>query len=251
MPMPASAPVWLDAEVPLPAQLMLGCTTRYGGESEGAYAFTNLADHVGDDPAAVTANRNLLSRRLGGAELQWLQQVHSSDCVYSSAATRAEPPRADAVWTDQAGVGLAILTADCVPVLLWSADGARLGAAHAGWRGLRDGVLDELVRQMSDGAAGLAAWIGPCIGVDHYEVGEDVWRQFAELDSECIQAHASDADKRMLDLALIAERALHRLGVDAVYQSRWCTYADERFYSFRGRQQAETGRIASVIMRVG
>ena len=239
---------WLDA-VASPASILAGCTTRFGGVSVGAYAQFNLASHVGDDPLAVAANRQNLQVMVGATAVQWLDQVHSKQCIYADLNSARLVPAADAMWTDVPGLALGILTADCVPILLWSQSLPLVGAVHAGWRGLRDGVIDELVAQMSVRSRELYAWIGPCIGADHYEVGADVWREFSPSD---MRVHAHDADKRMLDLSAVATARLQSAGVIHVEQTNWCSYSDPRFYSYRQAQTSnvgsETGRMASVIM---
>ena len=239
---------WLDA-ASAPHSILAGCTTRFGGVSVGDYAQFNLASHVGDDPLTVAANRHDLQTMLGATRIQWLDQVHSKQTIFADFDSACVMPTADGMWTDVPGLALSILTADCVPILIWSQSSPLVGAVHAGWRGLRDGVIDELVAQMSTRSRDLAAWIGPCIGVDNYEVGEDVWREFSQTD---MRVHPHDAAKRMLDLSALATHRLKNLGVKQVEQANWCSYSDPRFYSYRqaqtGGRGSETGRMASVIM---
>jgi YfiH family protein len=246
--MRADQGLWLDA-VGSPDSILAGCTTRLGGVSVGEYAQFNLASHVGDAPLTVAANRQNVQVMLGATAIQWLDQVHSKQCIYADLDSARLVPTADAMWTDVPGLALGILTADCVPILVWSQSSPLVGAVHAGWRGLRDGVIDELVARMSTRGRELRAWIGPCIGVDHYEVGADVWREFSQSD---MQVHAHDPAKRMLDLSAVATERLKSSGVTQVTQTNWCSYSDPRFYSYRQAQTnsvgSETGRMASVIM---
>lgn len=236
---------WLPATV-AQSGMVAGATTRRGGHSGGAYAANNLALHVGDDATAVAANRKALQAALGASHIQWLDQVHGRRCIYASRLTVDEAPVADAMWTDCTELALAIMTADCVPVLLWARDGSVAGAAHAGWRGLRDGVIDELVASLPVAPRQLQAWIGPCISQQHYEVGVEVWSQFAQKDVPGVLADCNQQDKRLLNLNLLAEYQLTQLGVCAVEQCGVCTYANGKYYSHR--RDPGTGRMASLIM---
>jgi len=245
-----------------PARVLVGVSTRRDGQSTGVYAANNLALHVGDDPERVVRNRTALQHTIGAAQMQWLQQVHGTRCVEASSATTHKAPEADAAWTCEAGLALAIMTADCVPVMMWAEGSEAVGAAHAGWRGLVDGVLESLVAAMSAGRPEmrLHAWIGPCIGASHYEVGEDVWSHFiadgADYGVTVVRPHPQAAamagGKRLLDLAAAAQLRLQKVGVESIHLSGLCSYADERFYSHRQMQQQapgqQCGRMASVIM---
>lgn len=243
----------------VPANVTALCTTTTGGCSVGSYASNNLATHVGDNPRHVDANRQSLAQAIRANHVQWLQQVHGFTCVRAHPQQAAELPEADAMWTDVPGLALAILTADCVPVLVSDKHGKVVGAAHAGWQGLHAGVIEALLAAMSVQPHDLRCWIGPCIGQAHYEVGADVWGHFADKFDSALAPHATrhtgqraDADKRMLDLAAVAAAVLSSAGVAEVTRADLCTYADARFYSHRQCRQAgqnDTGRMASVIMR--
>ena len=240
--------VWQDNAT---SRAVCACATRrHDGVSQGAYASNNLALHVGDDPQHVRRNREGVYLQLGTHQIQWLDQVHGRVCVRADASTVTDAPEADAVWTDQPRIALAILTADCVPVLLRDLDGRCVGAAHAGWQGLALGVIDELIRAMPVNPMRLSAWIGPCIGACCYEVGEEVWREFADAYPDAVLAHA-DAAKRYLNLAQVARHQLSEAGVEYVSDSGICTYCDDGFYSHRRAVhtgEAPTGRFASLIM---
>lgn len=252
---------WLEFER-APHNVLAGVSTRWGGRSSGVYAANNLALHVGDEPDPVQRNRAALQTTLDATHVQWLEQVHGTQCIQATGAAVRQVPQADAVWCDEPGLALAIMTADCVPVLMWDDNGSVVGAAHAGWRGMVNGVLEHLVAALRNPApqARFNAWIGPCISTQYYEVGEDVWQHFVGLQTEggaaVVQAHpqveAMAQGKRLLDLAAAAQLRLRQAGVGAVYQSGLCSYADERFYSHRQAQHQavgeHTGRMASVIM---
>jgi polyphenol oxidase len=219
------------------------------GVSTGAYASLNLAEHVGDRREAVMANRAWLLNATGLGTVQWLQQVHGRHCVRATPRTALRVPVADAVWTTEPGLALAILSADCVPVVLTDTSGGAVGAAHGGWRGLTGGVLASLVAAMKVPPVRLRAWIGPAIGAQAYEVGEDVVRVIGNLAEghrlleSCVQA-GTRADKHQLDLYALTVALLERLGVEAVPGARFCTSADPRFYSYR--RDGETGRMATL-----
>lgn len=232
-------PDWLRPELAPGVDCLV--TTR----ASAGYADFNLASHAGDQQQVVQ-NRDAASRSLGGVETQWLNQVHGADCVYCDRVTQV-PPDADAAWTDRTELTLALLTADCVPVLMASRDGSLIGVAHAGWQGLVSGVIENLVESLPSVAANLVAWIGPCIGSAAYEVGEEVWRCFADA---YLSEHP-DPGKRRLDLAAVAHSRLSALGVSEVRQAGICVFANDKYYSHRAsRQQGRPeGRFASMIVR--
>jgi hypothetical protein len=219
-------------------------TTRAGGVSRGAYASLNLGVHVGDDPAAVERNRARLRASLP-AEPVWLQQVHGTDVV--DAGSPPAPARADAAVARSRHVVCAVLTADCVPVLLAGRDGDAVAIAHAGWRGLAAGVIEAAVARMGVAAASVIAWLGPAIGPRAYEVGPEVRAAFVRGDAAAAAAFAPRRDDRFLaDLFLLARQRLAAAGVAAVYGGGHCTYTEaERFYSYR--RAPATGRFASLV----
>jgi YfiH family protein len=257
---------WVRADWQVADTIVAGTTTRSGGHSTTpALAENNLGINVGDTPRLVRRNRRELARlieRQGGSQMrgpvdvQWLEQVHGSDCVYVGAdSDRAVAPLADAMWTDRPGLALAIQSADCVPVVMTDTAGTVVGAAHGGWRGLVAGVLPRLVSSMPVEPSDLHAWVGPCIGRTHFEVGEDVWRPVGRSCVEAVHPHATDNHKRRVDLPLLTQRQLQACGVRSVSQSGLCTYDRTEFYSHRrathGRGQgAQTGRMATFICRI-
>ncbi|HXQ31743.1 MAG TPA: peptidoglycan editing factor PgeF [Steroidobacteraceae bacterium] len=236
---------WLAADWPAPPGVRAGVTTRVGGISTGPFATLNLAAHVGDDPAAVATNRTLLSAALAlPAEPLWLRQVHGTAVVVHDGAQAH--PEADAAVTFVPGRVLAVLVADCLPVVIASRDGARLGLAHAGWRGLAGGVIEATVRELGVAGADLVAWLGPGIGPAAFEVGAEVRAAFTDRDPAAAEAFAVNPRGRwQADLYRLARQRLARLGVQSVSGGDACTFADaERFYSYR--RNATTGRMATL-----
>ena len=231
---------WIDAGWP---DLVAGTTVRLGGVSGGPYTGLNLGASAGDDQGAVADNRLQLAEQLG-AEVCWLEQVHGTRVVERHAGNVSEAPEADAHWTVDQSLVLAVLTADCLPVLM--VDGARtcVAAAHAGWRGLAAGVLQETVAALPVAAETLEAWIGPAIGGSCYEVGPDVREAFPDSAGSCFAP--GQGDRFWLDTAAVAAKLLSDLGV-SVRLSGYCTHRDQRFYSYR--RDGVTGRQASFVQR--
>lgn len=222
-------------------------TLRTGGVSVAPYDSFNLALHVGDDPAVVMQNRSLL-RKLLPAEPAWLTQVHGN--LVLDAASVQDAPAADASFTNKPGVVCAIMSADCMAVLLRDRGGKVVGAAHAGWRGLAGGVLENTLSAMRQvGANDVLAWLGPAIGPQHFEVAEDVRAAFAHLGVQgelAFKPLAAKSGKYLADLPQLARLTLAAAGVTHVTGGQDCTVSDpQRFYSFR-RDQV-TGRMASLI----
>jgi YfiH family protein len=235
---------WLAAGWRAPPGVHAGTSTRSGGASVGSFASFNLAAHVGDTPAAVAANRARLRTELAlPAEPLWLRQVHGTHVVVHDGAVNE--PEADAAVAFEPGRVLAVLTADCLPVVLASGDGRCIGVAHAGWRGLAAGVLERVVEALADAGGGVLAWLGPAIGPTAFEVGAEVREALLAGDAGAAAAFAPNARGRwQADLEALARRRLARLGV-AVTGSGACTFADrERFYSFR--RENRCGRMATL-----
>lgn len=229
----------------VPAGVVAGCTTRRGGCSRGEYASLNLAAHVGDDPEAVAENRRRLCEALGiDGEPVWLEQVHGTTVVV--ARPGAAPPRADGAVTREPGTVCAVLTADCLPVLLASRRGVEVAAVHAGWRGLAGGVLAAGLAAMHTPPGELSAWIGPAIAEPAFEVGGEVREQFLARDAANAPFFRANARGRwQADLAGIARRELESAGV-RVFAAGACSFADaDRFFSYR--RDGECGRMASFI----
>jgi len=238
---------WIVPDWPAPAGVRALITTRRAapgaGASRGTYAQFNLGAHVNDDAQAVARNRAFL-RGLLPAEPVWLTQVHGTRVVEAGPASMGE--RADAAVARAPGRVCAVLTADCVPVLLADTKGAAVGIAHAGWRGLAAGVIDNAVAAMGVAPQSLVAYLGPGIGADAYEVGTEVRAAFVTADSGAATAFTPRGPGKFLaDLHQLARRRLERIGV-RVYGATDCTYSDPaRFYSYR--RDGATGRMASLV----
>lgn len=236
---------WIEPDWPAPRGVRAASTLRSGGFSQGAYAGLNLGAHVGDDPAHVAANRRLLREALNlPAEPLWLHQVHGTGVID---ADKSASLTGDAAVTRLAGAVCAVMTADCLPILLCDRSGSCVAAVHAGWRGLAGGVVEAAVAAL-DGTD-LMAWLGPAIGPESFEVGEDVRRVFCDRAGDCSSAfNRTSGDRWRADLYEIARRVLRRAGVRDVYGGGYCTHADpERFYSYR--RDGRTGRMATLIWR--
>jgi YfiH family protein len=239
-------PDWIVPDWPAPANVRAFVTTRAGGASVGPYAGFNLGLRTADDPAAVAANRAAL-RALVPGEPVWLKQVHGSRVVDADAPPAA--PEADAAVARNPGTVCAVLVADCVPVLLTDRAGSRVGIAHAGWRGLAGGVVENTLREMQRPPADLLAFLGPGIGPRAFEVGSDVRDAFVGVDPGAESAFvAHRPGKWLADLFALARRRLARAGVSRVFGGGLCTWSDpERFFSHR--RNPVTGRMAAVIWR--
>lgn len=236
---------WLVPEWPVPARVRACVTTRSTGNSTGPYAQFNLGEHVGEALATVQANRVELAAQLGCTPV-WLEQVHGVTVV-EAAPEQGRLAEADASFTCTAGLACAILTADCLPVLLADTQGRCVAAAHAGWRGLVAGVLENTVAALPVEPGELVAWLGPAIGAQVYEVGPEVRYAFMQQQPEAAMAFvpSSRPDHWLADLYQLARLRLAACGVTAVYGGGLCTLTDTRFYSYR--QSPQTGRFASLI----
>ena len=229
-----------------PAHVKAFSTLRMGGVSTGAYSSLNLGMHVGDDERRVRENRLCLQRELAlPAEPVWLQQVHGVNVVRLEGSS-TQGMRADASYSESQGVVCAIMTADCLPVLLCDQTGRKVAAVHAGWRGLAAGVLESTVQAMQLNPDNLLAWLGPAIGPDAFEVGEDVVTAFVNEMPSAEQAFQRYNDKWLADIYSLARQRLSRLGVQAVSGGDGCTYSEpERFFSYR--RDGVTGRMATMV----
>jgi len=235
---------WIVPDWPAPERVRALITTRSGGASRGIYADFNLGERVGDDARAVTKNREAL-RGLLPSEPVWLRQVHGTRVVEAVPGSLGE--EADAAVARAPGRVCAVLTADCLPVLLADEGGTVVGIAHAGWRGLAAGVIENVVRAMGVAPESLIAYLGPAIGAAAYEVGTDVFDAFVLANSDAAGAFLPhESGKFLADLNLLARQRLMRLGVGSIHGGNLCTYSDpERFYSYR--RDGVTGRMASLV----
>ena len=232
---------------PVPQGVCSLMTTRQGGVSREPFASFNLGDHVGDDPQCVQANRAQLSALLKTAPV-WLNQVHGTQVVDAASAKPSDlPPAADASFSRQPGVGCVIMTADCLPVLFCDEAVQVVAAAHAGWRGLLAGVLEATVAAMGVAPPTVMAYLGPAIGPQAFEVGEEVRSAFVAHDEKAALAFKPlVAGKWLADIYLLARQRLSRQGVERVFGGNFCTVSDSaRFFSYR--RDGQTGRMASLI----
>ncbi|MFZ6845176.1 peptidoglycan editing factor PgeF [Undibacterium sp. RuTC16W] len=248
MSLPVIHPDWEG--VPLHVQGF--CTTRIGGFSKAPYddgqggGGNNLGDHVGDSPESVSRNRHMLNRFLPD-DVTFLSQVHGT--IVLDAATLCAGDNGDAVITTAPNMVCAVLTADCLPVLFSDDKGKVVAAAHAGWRGLAGGVLQNTVSKMRDaGADNIIAWMGPAIGPDEFEVGQDVVDAFQlrARTSEKFFKQKTEEGKYLADIYGLARYVLAKAGVNQVYGGDRCTVTEKgQFYSYR--RDGVTGRMASLI----
>lgn len=239
---------------PAPTRIRAFSTMRTGGLSSAPYhglekggGGLNLGLHVGDDARIVHENRALLRRFLPSAPV-WLNQVHGSRVIDASRVD--DIPDADASFTCLPDIVCVIMTADCLPVLLCRHDGQAVAAAHAGWRSLVAGVLENAVSAISEKhGADIMAWMGPAIGKDAFEVGEEVREAFVQKDgrlSVAFEKREEKDGKYLADIYALARLTLNQAGVKQVYGGGFCTVSDvARFYSYR--RDGVTGRMASGI----
>lgn len=230
-----------------PSNVKAAVTTRIGGVSPEPYQSFNMGDHVGDKEEYVNTNRQQLVSNLAlSSNPFWLKQVHG--VVVTDIDEKHAPTEADASITRQKNTVSVVMTADCLPVLFCDKNGRVIASAHAGWRGLHAGILEKTIESMQVDAANILAWMGPAIGSEAFEVGEEVKQAFCEDMSEAAQAFkaSSNVGKWMADLYLLAKLRLQRAGVLDISGGNFCTYTDsERFFSYR--RDKTTGRMASLI----
>jgi YfiH family protein len=240
---------WLQPDWPAPAGVRAAVSTRdVRGVSPAPFERFNLGSRCGDAPEAVAANRAAVVATLGMPRTpRWLRQVHGIDVALLDGREGEDEPQADASVTRVRGEALAILTADCLPVLFCAADGREIAAAHAGWRGLAGGVLEATLRHMRTPAGSVIAWLGPCIGAASYEIGAEVREAFVADDPRAEACFTPTRPGHWLcDLAGLARLRLQRAGVASVHGGGFDTFADPRFYSYR-RDAARSGRFATLI----
>ncbi|MDD5384941.1 MAG: peptidoglycan editing factor PgeF [Gallionella sp.] len=229
---------------PAPARVKAIQTTRQGGVSAAPYDSLNLGNHVGDNPLAVERNRILLNKLLP-SEPVWLEQIHGT--LVANADRASCQPQADACIARHRESVCAVMTADCLPVLLCDAQGSVVGAAHAGWRGLCDGVIEATVLTMSVAPQSLMAWLGPAISQEAFEVGEEVRAAFVAIQPQAALAFTpGQSGKWFADIYALARLRLNALGVTQIYGGGHCTYRErEQFFSYR--RDGVTGRMGTFI----
>jgi YfiH family protein len=241
---------------PAPRSVHAVVTTRVGGVSAAPWTSLNLGTHVGDNPLHVQENRARLQQALTNvapcAAPQWLNQVHGITVVEAAAEASLRKtwiPDADAVTTALAGVPCVVMTADCLPVFFCDQQGQRVAVAHAGWRGLCDGVLEATLRHFANPAQ-VMTWLGPAIGPAAFEVGDEVRAAFMTHDAAAAAAFvpSPNAGRWLANIYTLAKLRLAKAGVSAIYGGAACTVSDPtQFFSYR--RDGQTGRMASVIWR--
>ena len=246
----AASTAWLDADWPAPRGVRALTTLRHGlGNSLAPFDALNLGLRCGDDTATVIENRQQLASALGlPSAPRWLRQVHGIDVAIEPGL---DEPEADASVTSMPGRVLAILTADCLPAVFAAKDGSEVGAAHAGWRGLADGMLEATITAMRTPAKDLIAWLGPCAGPQVYEIGQEVFDAFISRDARAASAFvATRPGHWKVDLYALARQRLADAGMapNNIHGGGLCTISDpSRFFSHRRDQR--TGRMATLIWR--
>ena len=241
---------WLRPEMGAPGVEVIS-TTRAGGVSSGKFAGFNVGGHVGDSDEAVQANRQMLHHQIPSVStITWLNQVHGTRVIHAPSEYE-EGVEADAVWSDEPGFACAVMTADCLPIVLADIEGRCVAAVHGGWRGLAGGILKRTVEAMPVDADRLFAWLGPAIGPSAFEVGGDVLAAFYLADDDlAVHPIPELNDKYFLDLNILVGRQLLALGIDPGHVSGGdtCTYRDpQRFYSYR--RDGDTGRMVTLILK--
>jgi polyphenol oxidase len=237
---------YLQPDWPAPANVHAATTLRTGGVSQAEFASLNPATHVGDKPDKVSQNRQIIKTMLGlPSEPVWLNQTHSNRAV--KVEIDGIPAQADASYTDQPGVVCAVMTADCLPVLVCSEDGKEIAAIHAGWRGLLDGIIDNTITALKN--KDLLIWLGPAIGPSCFEVGDEVRAAYLEKSTQNAAAFKPlSQGKWLADIYQLARINLAALDIGKVYGGGFCTVTDyQKFYSYR--RDKVTGRMATLIWR--
>lgn len=249
-------PRFIQPNWPAPSNVAAYTSCRTGGNSAPPYNSFNLGQHVGDDPQLVTKNRQLLPN---GENFVWLNQTHSNTCVdltdYQCVA--GDTPLADACCTNTKQQVCAVMTADCLPILLCDPRGTSVAAIHAGWRGLADGVIENTVSKMAANSATLMAWMGPAISQKHFEVGPEIKDIFNDYPQAFRENHQSADIKYFCDIYEIAKHKMMAIGISQIYGGEYCTYTQsDLFFSHRrvthqalngDIPEAKTGRIVSAI----
>ena len=242
---------FFSADWPAPAGVHTLITTRKGGYSRSPFTSLNVGMHVGDDPQSVQCNRDLVQQQVT-KPLAYLQQVHGTEVINALDAVRAleagEPWQADASFCRLgSNVACAIMTADCLPVLLCDRAGTVVAAAHAGWRGLAHGILQNTVEAMQINPMEILAYLGPAIGPEAFEVGAEVQQAFCLHQPKAETAFVDIGNEHYLaDIYALARLALADAGVHQVYGGIECTVLQrDRYFSYR--RDGQTGRMLSAI----
>jgi len=241
---------WIVPDWPAPDNIAALTTTRIGGVSSAPFNSFNVAAHVDDDLQTVETNRQWLLDHCEGLEqIQWLNQIHSNRVAN---AGQECCPDADACFTAQPAIACAVMTADCLPLIICDKQGEEIAAAHAGWRGLAGGVIDNTVAQFTAEKSDLLVWLGPAISQVNFEVGAEVRQQFLEAfgvqAQQAFKANRYRDGHYFADLYQLARIRLKALGISHIYGGDFCSYDDsEQFYSYR--RDGQTGRMVTLIYK--
>lgn len=234
----------------VPSHIHAFTTVRTGGVSQAPFDSFNLGDHVTDNPADVQKNRELLVEKFGLPHFPiYLTQTHSTQVI--CLPFEGDNLEADAVYTNQSNQVCLVMTADCLPVLFVSRDGKEIAAAHAGWRGLCDGILENTIKKFTCTPSEIQVWLGPAISEKAFQVGQEVIEQFSAFDEQARTAFVPDesaSGKFLGNLYQIARQRLNKLGITQILGGEHCTFTEsDKFFSYR--RDGKTGRMASLIWR--
>jgi YfiH family protein len=234
---------FITPDWPAPTHIKALTTTRQGGFSKPPFDSFNLGDHVNDDVGQVLKNRQLLNQSLPNTPV-WLSQTHTNKVVELNNHTKINESF-DGSFTTQTNVVCTVITADCLPILLTDTQGSFVAAVHAGWRGLADGIIENTLDNIKTKTktSEVVAWLGPAIGPECFEVGDDMKSQFTVDEQDAFKVHG---DKWLCDIYALAVKRLNKLDVNKIFGAEHCTYKEnELFYSYRC--DAVCGRMASCI----
>jgi len=244
---------WLVPNWPAPANIHAATTLRTGGVSKEHYSSLNPATHVNDLSKQVIQNRKIISDMLNlPAEPIWLEQIHSNHIV--KAEKKGAPQQADASYSIESGVVCAVMTADCLPLLICSKDGKKIAAIHAGWRGLLSGVITNSIYELAKVSLNskyddLLVWLGPAIGPNCFEIGAEVREVFLEKSIRYENAFKPKTNgKYLADIYELARIELNTLGIFNIYGGNYCTMTEKDLF-FSYRRDNQTGRMATLIWK--
>ncbi len=243
-------PAWIESRWPAPDHLHAGTSTRLYGISQGDYESLNLGDHVDDDHQAVMTNRQQLAELLDlPSEPFWLEQEHGNKIINLDTHIPEDGNFADGVFTTKTDCVCAVLTADCLPVLISNESGTEIAALHAGWRGLASGILEKALPMFSCSPESLMVWMGPAISARNYEIGIEMKSSFDHLE-DILQKDTFIPTRRdhwLVSLYRIAMLILKAQGVERIHGGQYCTYRDADLFFSHRRDGGKTGRMASLI----
>ncbi|CAL7960357.1 polyphenol oxidase YfiH [Gammaproteobacteria bacterium] len=230
---------YIEPHWPAPKNVKAFTTKRIGG---------NFNLHIGNNPNNVLANRKKLYQELNlPAEPFWLKQEHTNTVIHLEPNTTIIEPIADAAFATTPNLVCVVTTADCVPILVCDQNGTIVAAIHAGWKGIATGIIEATIKAMNTNPTKLLAWLGPAIGANSFEAGEDMREIFIKSNPESQKAFVAHNDRFLTNIYLLASQCLNTVGITAIYGGKYCTFTQkELFFSFR-REGISSGRMASLI----